>query len=312
MHRDHRRAVLEFALSVGILCATFFVTTSACAADATRQDPTKQACVAANESAQDYEHARKLLAARASLAVCTAANCPSAVREDCGQRLREVDRALPTVVFAAKDSVGHDLTDVRVTMDGTPLLQKLDGSAIPVDPGVHQFVFEASGFQVNSTKVTAVIREGVKERPVQTVFELPLPPEPAAAQPAPLQSEASPPSSAGNARRAIGLAIGGAGVAELAVGLIFGAVALSTYNHALSECPGNSAQNCSAAIAPQAHHDLDSANGQATVSTIASIAGGVCMAAGAAIFFTAPKANGVEVGATTENGGVRFSLGGRW
>jgi hypothetical protein len=280
----------------------------AVAADPT---PTKQECVAANESAQDYERARKLLAARASLAVCTATSCPSAVREDCGQRLREVDRALPTVVFAAKDSVGHDLSDVRVTMDGTPLLQKLDGSAIPVDPGIHRFVFEASGFRVASTKVTAVIREGVKERPVQTVFDLPEPPK-AAPPPAARRPPEEPNQPSGNARRAIGLAIGGAGVAEFVVGMVFGAVALSTYNHALSECGNSDFNTCNKALYPKANQDRQSAADQATVSTIASIAGGVCMAAGAVIYLTAPKANGVEVGATAENGGVRFSLGGRW
>ncbi len=213
-------------------------------------------------------------------------------------------------MFAAKDTAGHDLTDVRVSMDGAPLLQRLDGSAIPVDPGVHHFVFEATGYRVDSTKVTAVIREGVKERPVQTVFELP--PEPAATPTVQPLRETPQPSNDGNSRRAIGLAIGGAGVAELAVGLIFGVVANSTYSHALSECAGGSADKCSSASSPQAHHDLDTAQGQATVATIASIAGGVCLAAGAAVYFTAPKAKGLEVGANAENGGMRFTLGGRW
>jgi len=306
MIRNVRRRGLALLLQMGSLCAVYFAVPPAVAAD-----PTKQECVAANESAQDNERARKLLAARASLAVCTATSCPSAVREDCGQRLREVDRALPTVVFAAKDTVGHDLTDVRVTMDGAPLLQKLDGSAIPVDPGVHRFVFEASGFRVSSTKVTAVIREGVKERPVQTVFELPE--QPAAAPPPAVQPvpQAQPTSSAGNARRAIGLAVGGAGGAEFAVGMVFGAVALSTYNHALSECRNSDFNDCGTQYA-QAHQDRQTAFDQATVSTIATVAGGVCLAAGAYLYFTAPKDNGVEVGATTDNGGVRFSLGGRW
>ena len=310
MHSHHRQPVLAILLQLASLGAVCLVGPLSIAAEPTKQDATKQACVAANESAQDYERARKLLAARASLAVCTATNCPSAVREDCGQRLREVDRALPTVVFAAKDTAGRDLTDVRVTMDGTSLLQKLDGSAIPVDPGVHHFVFEATGYRIATMNVTAVIREGVKERPVQTVFELLPPPQPAMARhPA---KEAPKPSTEGSGRRAIGLAIGGAGIAELAVGLIFGAVSLSTYAHALTECGNGDSSNCNPALHPQAQQDRQSAFDQATVATIASVAGGVCLAVGAALYFTAPKATGIEVGATADNGGMRFSLGGRW
>jgi hypothetical protein len=215
-------------------------------------------------------------------------------------------------VFAAKDTAGHDLSDVRVTMDGTPLLQKLDGSAIPVDPGVHHFVFEAKGYRVSSTNVTAVIREGVKERPVQTVFELLPPPESALASPAKTPKEAPTPSTDGSGRRAVGIAVGAAGVAELAVGLVFGAVALSTFNHALTECGNGDSSNCNPALYPKAHEDRQNAFDQATVSTIASVAGGVCLAVGAALYFTAPKAGGIEMGATAENGGLRFSLGGRW
>ena len=117
------------------------------ASPAVAADPTKQECVAANESAQDLQRTGKLREARASLAVCTAASCPGAVREDCGQRLKEVEAALPRLVFAAKDALGHDLGAVRVTIDGEPLLDKLDGSSTTVDPGEHHFTFEAEGFR---------------------------------------------------------------------------------------------------------------------------------------------------------------------
>jgi hypothetical protein len=263
-------------------------------------EPTKQECVAANESAQDLRHAGKLREARARLAVCTAATCPSAVREDCGQRLKEVEAAQPTVVFAAKDNEGHDLSAVKVTMDGGPLLDKLDGSATVVDPGEHHFAFEADGFRV--TENMLVIREGDVDRSVKIVLQSLT--APAAAD------QATPSSSDGSTWRSIGLALGASGAAGLVVGGIFSLVGKFGYDHAKSECiGGDPAKGCG----PQAQQDRQTANGQETVATIASVGGGVLLAAGAVLFFTAPKAAAsVTVGATVANGGGGLSLRGRW
>src|ERR1700682_5135359 len=95
---------------IAILCALTFATSSALAAK-----PTKKECAAANEAAQDLRSAGRLRDARASLAVCTAASCPGPIREDCAQRLKDVEAAIPTVVFVAKDAAGNDLGAVRVT-----------------------------------------------------------------------------------------------------------------------------------------------------------------------------------------------------
>src|SRR5580700_6433528 len=84
-------------------------------------DPTKQECVAANDAAQDLRQSGKLRQAREKLAVCAAASCPGIVRDDCTQRLAEVDSAMPHIVFSARDPAGNDLVDVKVTIDGAPL-----------------------------------------------------------------------------------------------------------------------------------------------------------------------------------------------
>jgi hypothetical protein len=132
-------------------------------------EPTKNECIAANESAQDLRQAGKLREARARLTICVAASCPGTLREDCAQRVNEIDTAMPSVVFEAKNGSGNDLGAVRVTMDGQPFAQRLDGTAIPADPGEHRFYFEADGLP--RTEKTLVFREGDKSRRERVVFD---------------------------------------------------------------------------------------------------------------------------------------------
>jgi hypothetical protein len=44
--------------------------------------------------------------------------------------MADLERAQPTVVFDVKDDAGNDLTDVKVTVDGNPLADKLTGTAL--------------------------------------------------------------------------------------------------------------------------------------------------------------------------------------
>jgi hypothetical protein len=81
------------------------------------------------------------------------------VRADCAKRLDEVLRAMPTIVFDVKDRDGHAVTDVSVTMDGAAL-GRVDGSAITVDPGQHEFTFLRGGEVVATKKIG--VPEGLK------------------------------------------------------------------------------------------------------------------------------------------------------
>jgi hypothetical protein len=280
-------------------------------------DPTKDECIAANESAQDLRQAGKLREARQKLTLCLAASCPGLLRQDCAQRLTEVDKAMPAIVFEAKDGAGNDLSAVRVTMDGQPLVAVLDGSAIPVDPGQHTFAFEGAGFLRSET--TLVLQEGERDRH-QRVVLVAVPLEPASGAPA--QTSGTPPSpepstegptSDGSTRRLVGLALGGAGVVGLVVGSVLGLVSKSTYNHALgSEC-GSAAgyadvKTCNAT----GYHDVQSAFGQATASTVSFVAGVGLLGGGGYLYFTAPKGPQVSVGPTVGTGSAGVSLRGSW
>lgn len=255
-------------------------------------EPTKKECVNANESGQDLRQAGKLREARAALAVCMSPRCPRPVREDCAQRLADIEAALPTLVFIAKDAEGNDLRDVRVSLDGQDLTAS-DGTAVAVDPGDHAFTFTKEGLPPATR--TVVVHEGDKNRRIQVTLAAPQPPASPSTPPA-HPEPATPTANGGKetggllglspeAERAIGLGAGIAGVVGLGVGSVFGLMAKSTYDHALqSECGGHR-NTCSA----QGAADGDTANQQATVSNIAFIAGGVLTAAGVVLYLTTPS-----------------------
>jgi hypothetical protein len=140
------------------------------------------ACVRAAEDAQSVRSAHRLRAAFKHLLVCSQSNCPTVIRKDCSYWLAEVEKLLPSVTVQAVDKDGRDLTDVSVTMDGEPLVSRLDGLAVRVDPGARTFRFE----HVGSTPIeqTIVIREGQKGRLIRITFDPRPPPPPPRPKPA--------------------------------------------------------------------------------------------------------------------------------
>ncbi len=132
-------------------------------------DATTTQCIAAIDTGVKLRGQGKLLDARNTLVTCTNPKCPATVRAECEKDVDEVNRALPTVVFAPKDASGKDvLTPVTVSMDGKPLGGQLDGRAIAVDPGPHDFTFETSG--VPPAKKSLMIHEGEKDRRETVAF----------------------------------------------------------------------------------------------------------------------------------------------
>jgi hypothetical protein len=243
-------------------------------------EPDKLECIAANDAAQELRRSGKLHDAREKLAVCISASCPGPVREDCAQRMTEVDGVMPRVVFEVKDAAGNDVVAVVVLMDGQRLTDRLIGLPVQVDPGAHRFVFEAPGLA--GAERTIVIHEGERDRRERVVLGQSAEAAPSAA-----------PSPEGSPQRTIALVLGGAGVVGLVVGSILGLVSKSSYDHALQTECGNDPNGCS----PQGIRDGQSAHGQAAASTVTFVAGGALLAGGAVLYFTAPKTSGVVIGA---------------
>jgi len=127
--------------------------------------PDKEACVASFDRGQKAQSDRALRRALRDLIVCAQESCPSVLRADCAGVLAEVRSALPTIVFAADDGNGHELTDVQVYAGQELIASKLDGRALAVDPGTVELRFESPGQPPVVT--TRMIREGEKSRVIR-------------------------------------------------------------------------------------------------------------------------------------------------
>lgn len=128
----------------------------------------KAACLAAHEEATTLLTQNKPHAAHDKFVVCARSECPTVVRKECGDQLVAVEKDAPTVALEARDEAGADTTAVKVTMDGSPLAERLTGSAVDVEPGEHVFRFERADGKSIEQKVLVV--EGDKNRKVVADF----------------------------------------------------------------------------------------------------------------------------------------------
>jgi len=118
-------------------------------------------CIAAAEQSQVDRRDGHLQAAHNKLLSCSRDACPAAIQKDCKGWLAEVEPRIPTIVVRAVDQNGNDVTAVRVLVDGGMVATSLDGKALSLDPGDHDFRFEA-GTRVVSQRIQ--IREGERDR----------------------------------------------------------------------------------------------------------------------------------------------------
>jgi hypothetical protein len=261
-------------------------------------------CIAPSEQGLQLRRAGKLHEALAQFANCAAPSCPDEVKTECASRIADVKAAMPTLILAATDGAGNDLRDVQVRLDGAPLVSSLDGQPVAIDPGSHTLRFEQAGQP--PVEKTLVLREGEKNRRESVVIGPP--PAQTATTAAP---ETAPHPSWWTTQRTLAVVGAGLGVAGLAVGGVFGAFALSDKNQEQSNCGASACPN-----QPQAKADYDTGNQNATVSTIAFVAGGAFLAAGAVLFFTArdpapsPASGSLYLAPSTTGRGPGLVLGG--
>jgi len=200
----------------------------------------KQECAAAYEKTQSLREHGQLRDARKQAIVCSASTCSAYVVKDCLEWLTEIDANLPTVVFTAEDGVGADTLAVRVMVDGQPVIEKLDGKAMPLDPGEHVVRFELVGAEAIEQKV--MIRQGEKNRKLAASFKKartvtpPVPPPAIAPDDVPK-----------HAPRSEGVPLwawisGSAGMVALGVGAGFGVSALGAQGELVTKCGGDPAR----------------------------------------------------------------------
>jgi hypothetical protein len=192
MLNNHRGIVAALSASLLLLAAP-------AEAKARRKKPGRAtpACAAAYKDAVMLAGDGELQAARAKLQMCARPTC-GAIQRRCAGKLTRVEADLPTIVPVATDDGGHSVIETSVTMDGKPLLQRIDGRSLTIDPGVHEFTFETAG--TPPTTVKTVVGQGRRNMPITGLMHVPAPTppreEPQAAPPPPPPAkapEAEPP-----------------------------------------------------------------------------------------------------------------------
>jgi hypothetical protein len=122
-------------------------------------------CVAAHSHGQSERNAGRLQSAKADFVACSKPACPAAIQTECVALLAELEAYIATVVFAAVDEDGNDVTDVKVKVDDQPMLDKLSGLSTALDPGSHTVTYIwPDGFEQTQTVVVA---QGEKNRRVE-------------------------------------------------------------------------------------------------------------------------------------------------
>jgi hypothetical protein len=266
-------------------------------------DPTTADCLAASDASLKLGNEHKLRAERAQLLVCAAQTCPTDIRKECLRRVDEVNTQLPTVIFGAKDSAGADLSAVKITMDGEVLAERLEGTALSIDPGEHTFTFETPGQPPVTKRLTILEAEKDRREVIQFGGAAPAPapvpaPAPAAGAPAVTEATPSPVVDSGSGlgtQKILGIVAGGIGVVGLGVGTAFGLVAISQKNDAQSACPNSP---CSTQAGS---NKWSTASSTGNVSTVGFIVGGVALAGGALLWFTAPGSTSAQIGLGLDN-----------
>jgi hypothetical protein len=190
------------------------------------------------------------------------------------ERIEAIRASVPTVTVRAPRADG-----LVVTRDGI-VLALVDGEiADHPDPGPHVIEARAPG------RAPWLRRIDVDRGTTQVVQIDALAEAPAAASPPPARG-ADGDSSSGW-QRPMGIVLGAVGVAALAFGTAAGLIAINAKDEAAAKCPSYP-DRCT----QEGTDTNDRAQTWATISTVSIIGGGVMLAGGAFLFFTASPSRG--------------------
>lgn len=245
----------------GLLAASAASAVTICA-PASFADEREQ-CAAAAEHGQTLLDEGKYSRAREQMLLCARDVCPGPIKSDCGKWLERIERESPTVVFGAKDG-GKDVTDVKVSVDGAVVTERLDGKPLLVDAGEHTFAFEHGGV-VKEERV--LVRAAEKGRPITVTFDAP-----SATRP-----EAPPPSTADEPSIVPALVVGGIGVVAIGSFALFGLQGRSDVDD-LEKCKPRCAER-----------DVDAARTKLIIADISLGVGVVALAVSTYMILSRPK-----------------------
>jgi len=222
----------------GFVCA--FTTSLAGVASAQEGTPAAPAadgpsCADSYEQAQRDQRDGKLLSASAAALACAQLRCNQAIVRECTRLYDTIEASTPTLAVSAQTHDGRALIDVVVEMDGQPLLDRITGKLVPVDPGPHAFVFTHAEF--GRVEVSRFAQPGEKGGRVEATFP---DPNPKPAEPPPTLATTPPP--VAEQKRGVPVltyVLGGVGLVGMGGFAFFRISAVGDYNDYNSTCsPG--------------------------------------------------------------------------
>jgi hypothetical protein len=173
---------------------------------------------------------------------------------------------------------------LTVTRDDAPFSEASWGVAVPIDPGKHVVVANATRKKTwkSDVSIGAATRVEVSVPPLEDV--------PIAAQPPPtppVQNTQKEDPATGDNQRLIGIIVGGAGIVALGVGGYFGLRAQSKLDESNADNHCRPPNDICDATGLALRQDAGDA---ATISTVGVIVGVVMIASGVVLYLTAPSA----------------------
>ncbi|MBW2455042.1 MAG: hypothetical protein JRI68_11055 [Deltaproteobacteria bacterium] len=177
-------------------------------------------------------------------------------------------------------------------------------AAMPVDPGSYTITASAPGHHPWTHRVEVHGEGSTAAVSVPALAAVPAPPAPPPPTAPPLEGEVAP---ADSPQGVIGLIIASVGVAGLAVGGAFAAVAVSKHDEQQQYCDDTGCDDQGIAL----NQDARTAG---NVSTVAVIAGSALLVGGFVVWLTAPSEEGPDIaaGLTASPFGPSVTLGARF
>jgi serine/threonine-protein kinase len=224
-----------------------------------------------------------------------------------------LEKRLPRLELDAPKAMPDGLT---ITRDGTAIDLGALGTSLYVDPGPHEIVVAAPGYDSATLAVTStegkLDKLSLPELAKTKVITPPAPPHEDAPKPV-IAVVPPPPPPATSHRKAIALGVAGGGVAIAAVGLVFGYQSRSSWNTAKDACGSDLVCDTDEQYAA-GHKAAQDASSQATISTVLVTVGAAAVATGVVLWLTAPSAHRERVSVAPSIGahGAGLVLGGHF
>ncbi|UQA58499.1 hypothetical protein [Polyangium aurulentum] len=187
-------------------------------------------------------------------------------------RAADLERRLSKLVIA----VAQPPRDMKVSLNGRALSSVALGSEIPVDPGPLEIEVTAPGKKPRKEKIT------VEPGPSKRQVSLPTLEDEVKAPPPPVAAKEQGSGGSLGGQRIAALAVGGVGLAGIAVGAVFGVQTLGKAKEVQEACGDKPI--CSRDVVEK----NDEAYTSATISTVAFGVGAAAVAAGITLWLTAP------------------------